>query len=634
MRQNAACRRRRAVERACGNRWPAVAVDKRRLRGAVWLAAAALCLVPACRQPGPAPLSEPAHRPGGEETLATRQLFTFSEAELGAYLSQVRAAEPDLARRVVRLGRQNIGQPYDLYLLGEFPYELLDPDPIYCLSRSDCLTFCEHNFAAALSDDWWGYLRCLQRLRYRDGIVSMVTRNHYTLADWNVNNAFLFKDMTPALGGGTACVPLHQVCRRARFFAQFGVGQDIPDEPIVDTYVPKEAVAAVLDELRDGDFVNIIRGDSNSQWAGHTGLIAIGGDGEVDFLHSARPAVREEPLLGYLDRDSRCLGIKILRLRPDAQRIMREALAASPDATEVSVAALKVVLAQSPLMSTGAPDGYADDWGRAMQMQSYRLEIDTSCDAELQAALEALDVRVREKLGMPEEARAFGVLDLSGLRVAMIKPDEMFYAASVPKIAIALAYFETHPEAARTLDPTVERELQLMIKRSSNEMAAKYSQLVGLDVIADVVQSKRYRLYDAEHGGGLWCGKHYGIDEPRQGDPLKDLSHGATVRQCLRYYLMMEQGRLVSAEASARLKQIFAAPALAFHDKCFVHGLKGRDVEILRKSGEWEDWRLDTARVQHGAQLYFMAGMTEHASGEEYLTQMAAGVDDLLAGER
>jgi beta-lactamase class A len=266
-----------------------------------------------------------------------------------------------------------------------------------------------------------------------------------------------------------------------------------------------------------------------------------------------------------------------------------------------------------------------------MHLQSYRLTYDTPLDPDLQSELEAIDQRVGDELGIPPADRAFGVLDLGDLRVAMVQPDAMFYAASVPKICILLAYFETHPEAACELDPQVERELQLMIKRSDNELAAKYSQLVGLDKIQEILQSKRYHLYDQEHGG-FWCGKHYGIDEPRMGDPVHDHSHGATVRQCLRYYLMLEQGRLVSVAACAKMKEIFAAPGLEFHNDRFVRGLNGRDVTIIRKSGLWEDWHLDTARVQHAERVYVLAGMVHHPKGEEYLAEIAAAVDEVLCG--
>lgn len=579
------------------------------------------------------------HRPGTVSAdlaadLAGRPLYTFTEAELGMYLGIAQQTHPNLHQRIVHLARKNIGQPYEIFLLGEYPYEFHDTDPIYCLSKSDCLTFAEHNFAAGLASDWWDYLRILQRIRYRHGVVSMLMRNHYTLADWNRNNAFLFEDMTPKLGDGAAAVPLHQVCRRAKFFAQFGIGRNIPDEPVSDTYIPNDRVPDIVDELHDADFVNIIRGNEHSQHAGHTGLIAIGPDGTANFLHSARPTVREESLVDYLASDRRSLGIKILRLRPDAERIIRHALANSPAATKINEDTLQAAIAKSPLTPYRAAKcmltGKKLDWAKAMKLQSYRLEHDTPVDTPFQQAIEKIDTQITEELDIDPELRAFGVLDLTDLRLAMIRPDDMFYGASVPKICIALAYFAEHPDAALSIDPQVERELMLMIKRSDNELAAKYSQLVGLDNIQSLLQSKKYRFYDADHGGGFWCGKHYGIETPRQGDPIHDHSHAVTVRQCLRFYLLLEQGKLENAAVSAKLKQIFAAPHLEFHNDRFVRGLNGRGANIIRKSGLWEDWHLDTARIQHGCRTYLLAGMARHPSGGEYLARMAAAVDALI----
>ncbi|MHC4235522.1 MAG: N-acetylmuramoyl-L-alanine amidase-like domain-containing protein, partial [Planctomycetota bacterium] len=548
------------------------------------------------------------------------------------YLTALQKAQPNLTERIVALGRQNIGQPYDIYLLGEFPFELHDPDPIYCLSKSDCVTFCEHTYAMALGSDWWSFLRILQRLRYRDGVIGMLTRNHYTIADWDRNNSFLFEDQTAKLGGGRAAVSLNQICRRARFFARFGIGQDVPDEPLIDAYIPKERVRAILGELRDADFINIIRGDANSQWAGHTGMIALGQDGTPNLLHSARPAVREQPLLEYLATDRRCLGIKVLRLRPDAEQIMRRVLSSSPRATAVTEASLGAALRRLWEAAPPTASPQSVDWSQAMRLQSFRLEHDTPVDLRLQNALEQIDRTLGERLGIPQSDRALGVLDLTDLRLAVVGPDEMFYAASVPKVCILLAYFATNPETAISLSPEVERELGRMIKISDNALAAKYGQLVGMEKVQELLQSRRYRFYDEKRGGGLWYGKHYTKASPRIGDPLRDHSHGATVRQGLRFYLMLEQGRLVSAAASTKMKEIFAAPHLEHIGSKFVAGLQGRDLSLIRKSGTWEDWHLDTARVERGERVYLLTGMTHHPRGGEYLAAAAAAIDDHLCG--
>jgi beta-lactamase class A len=260
--------------------------------------------------------------------------------------------------------------------------------------------------------------------------------------------------------------------------------------------------------------------------------------------------------------------------------------------------------------------------------EHYTLGYDAPVDPALQARVEAIDTRVREKFGMTAEQTAVGVLDLKTLRLALIRPDKIDYAASVPKIGILLAWFQTHPEAAAALDPTTRHELGLMIKVSDNEMASKFSQQLGLKRIQDVLDS--YGFYDAKHGGGIWMGKHYGKGGERVVDPVGGHSHGATVRQLMRFYVLLEQGRLVSPAASQTMREIFASPEIAHRDDKFVKGLAGCNVEIWRKAGWWESWFHDTAIVSGEGRRYIMVAMTHHAKGDDYLVEFAGAVDEVM----
>jgi beta-lactamase class A len=257
-----------------------------------------------------------------------------------------------------------------------------------------------------------------------------------------------------------------------------------------------------------------------------------------------------------------------------------------------------------------------------------RLDYDAPTDAALQRRVEEIDARLREKHGMTSEQTDVGVLDLRSGRVAMIHPDRIEYAASVAKIGILLAYFQLHPEAATSLDKETEHELGLMIKASSNEMAAKYSRAMGLHEIQQVLNS--YGFYDAKRGGGIWVGKHYGPNSERFGDPVADHSHAATVRQLLRFYWMMDTGRLVSPAASKKMREIFLSPDIPHDDHKFVHALAGRDRVLLRKWGSWEDWLHDTALIEGPNRRYVLVGLTHHPAGDAYLEDLARAVDDLF----
>jgi beta-lactamase class A len=261
----------------------------------------------------------------------------------------------------------------------------------------------------------------------------------------------------------------------------------------------------------------------------------------------------------------------------------------------------------------------------------YALTFDSEVDPSLQASLEAIDARVRGGLDMPPESTAVGVLDLNTCRLALINPDREDYAASVPKIGILLAYFQLHAKSAENLDPVVRNELGQMIKVSSNEMAAKYSRELGLQQIQQVLD--RYGFYDKAHGGGIWVGKHYGKDAERYGSPVGDNSHAATVRQLLRYYLLLEQGKLVSPAASRTMREIFESPEIAHQEIKFVKGLAGRDLQIIRKSGTWQDWLHDSAVVRGSDRHYILVGITKHKNGDAYLEALARAVDDLLKSE-
>ena len=265
-----------------------------------------------------------------------------------------------------------------------------------------------------------------------------------------------------------------------------------------------------------------------------------------------------------------------------------------------------------------------------LNLDRYVLDYDTPVDPMLQGELERIDGKLREQFGMMPEQTAVGLLDLRRMHLAMIRPDHIEYAASVAKIGILLAYFQLHPDAASGLDPAVRHELGLMAKASSNEMAAKYSRELGLKKIQAVLDS--YGFYDANRGGGIWVGRHYGRADERYGDPLANHSHAITARQVLRFYLLLEQGKLVSPKASQTMKEIFESPDVPHDQIKFVQGIGGRpNVRILRKWGTWEDWLHDTAIVTGPSRHYILAGITKHPKGDEYLVELSRAVDDLLA---
>lgn len=280
---------------------------------ALSLLAAACAQLPTASQPPPAAVIVPTStqiewgRSAGiaPETLGrllNKPLYQMKPAEIGPFLAWQQLAEPRLRQRVAALARKNIGQPYELYLLGEFPFETFDPQPLYELEKSDCVVFAEHTYAMALSGSWEEFFWILQRIRYRDGVIGVATRNHYTEADWNTSNSWLVKDITSELAGARAVPYMQLIDRKAFLKRQFKIDREIAKQRWDDVYVPKEMVPEVAAGLQEGDFVNIISGVGESKWASHVGLIVLGAGGERHILHSSEPVVREETLQAFIER--------------------------------------------------------------------------------------------------------------------------------------------------------------------------------------------------------------------------------------------------------------------------------------------------------------------------------------------
>lgn len=259
-----------------------------------------------------------------------KTVYEMTPTETGRFVAQMRREVPDLRQRVVSIARRNLGQAYKLHLLGEYPFEIHDGQPLYCLENGDCVVFAEHVYAMALSYDWQSFFAMLQRIRYKGGEISAVTRNHYTLADWNENNAWLIRDITPEIAAGRTDTVTENINRRAFFKRSFNVDMDVPNQSYSTTYVPARLIKDVVARLRDGDCVNVIRATkSGGKFCGHVGLIGIGADGTVNLIHSTPPKSIEQPLLEYveqqleknLEREKKgeitFQGLKFLRLEDD-----------------------------------------------------------------------------------------------------------------------------------------------------------------------------------------------------------------------------------------------------------------------------------------------------------------------------
>ena len=256
----------------------------------------------------------------------------------------------------------------------------------------------------------------------------------------------------------------------------------------------------------------------------------------------------------------------------------------------------------------------------------------TTCDPVLQRGLETCLTSLRLDKAVEQKTLAVALVDItdpSDPRMAAVNPNEMMYAASLPKIAILLGAFERIASGDMKLDAYVQTMLVRMIRRSSNQAATEMLNLTGKEFIADTLQSERYRLYDPDQNGGLWVGKEYGKARAWKRDPLRNLSHGATALQVARFYYLLDTGRLVSPECSRQMKSILADPAI---EHKFVKGLKSvhPDCRIYRKSGTWRDFHADSGIIEHEGHRYIAVALAHSPKGESWLRDLIVALDRII----
>ncbi|WP_272022358.1 serine hydrolase [Olleya namhaensis] len=256
-------------------------------------------------------------------------------------------------------------------------------------------------------------------------------------------------------------------------------------------------------------------------------------------------------------------------------------------------------------------------------------------DSDLQKTLESeINKNPLWKKLINQKKMSIGLVDLrdtNNVKFARINGNHMMYAASLPKIAVLLAAMDAIDKKELTETADIRKDMRLMISKSNNAATTRMIDRVGYDKIESVMRSKKYKFYDEAIGGGLWVGKRYGGGGNTNREPLKNLSHAATVTQVCRYYYLLANGKLVNQKRSKQMLDIMENTAL--HHK-FVNTLDkiAPDARIFRKSGSWKNYHSDSVLVW-GKDLnrrYILVALIENASGEQIIRDLIKPVEKVL----
>ncbi|MBI4668127.1 MAG: DUF1460 domain-containing protein [Elusimicrobia bacterium] len=252
-----------------------------------------------------------------------------TDQEIAILIKEARRKAPDISKRIELISERFLGMPYKLGPLGEGPKGEYDRDPLIRFDCADCTTFVETIMALALAENDGGFADSLNKIRYRNGVISYVTRNHFTSADWipaNIEAGFI-KDTTAQVAANELQRVEKTISKKNWYdakklddlsgFDNLSLGKKeslvkkwrkqgrrMKDEKISAPYVPTAFLITNADKIPSGSIFNLIREDQPDKpdLVSHQGFIIQRPKGTYVRHAAWGKAVEDVPLAEYLKK--------------------------------------------------------------------------------------------------------------------------------------------------------------------------------------------------------------------------------------------------------------------------------------------------------------------------------------------
>lgn len=250
-----------------------------------------------------------------------KQLYEMTNREIDSLLTVISKRNLTITERMNFYSEKFLGTPYNLRCVGDGPYALLENWPLVNFKETNCMAYCEHVLALSISDSWDNFFNNLQHIRYKDGIIGMRTRNHYTMADWLPENAWLLEHVSRKVGGKYTR-EVTRTISHIKFFKQKGI-KDLryvkPDRTITLDYVPKEVLKKVKKKVKPGDVLALIYANKADIFSAHM-LIVAQRDGQLVIRESSNSKMTtfETPYDEWAEKvrnSCRYIGVCFMRVR-------------------------------------------------------------------------------------------------------------------------------------------------------------------------------------------------------------------------------------------------------------------------------------------------------------------------------
>ncbi len=253
----------------------------------------------------------------------------MNNREIDRTISEIHKNYPLVSQRIVKISAHFLGIPYRLGPLGEGSHGEFDGKPLISFSAVDCTTFVEETMALSLASDLNQAKEILKRIRYKGGVVSYQTRNHFPSVDWIPNNiaAGFIKDITARIAGPDIEVASKWISKEKWYrekklsdiegFPKMSpqekenllqklrrLGESTPDQEAQIPYLPIRDFEDRLSEVPSGTIANLVRADLSDKpvLISHQVFIIQKG-GETYIRHAAFDSVvKDVPALEYFSR--------------------------------------------------------------------------------------------------------------------------------------------------------------------------------------------------------------------------------------------------------------------------------------------------------------------------------------------
>jgi hypothetical protein len=202
---------------------------------------------------------------------AQKKFYKMSKSEINDLLTKKASEELTVTERMSFYSEMFLGMPYGLTCVGDGPYALYDTNPQLTFDTTNCMVYCEDVLALSISDSYENFFNNLQQIRYKDGIVGMKTRNHYTMADWLPENKWLLHDVAKTVAG-TDAKTITRTISHKKFFAGKGI-EDLryvkDDRTITVNYIPFDKLMDAKTNFRNGDVLALLFRNLDNIFSAH-----------------------------------------------------------------------------------------------------------------------------------------------------------------------------------------------------------------------------------------------------------------------------------------------------------------------------------------------------------------------------